>query len=367
MTKYSAIYYPDCYINNYKTLTTYLLLYDELHFIALSDDATNPTDRFRKLPKYTVVTRIWKGQKHEFLISGSEIRTSEKSIEIDDQTKRTLLFYQFVQRYKILIGDAIFFHPHLLSSALNRIKDKLLRGELEFDELIKFFCGEDEEIRSLVNFQKEFPTIRDEVLWRIVPTAMKLAKEHDLLLVSDKEDVPVPFLSTEIASVKKLTSILAEECVNILVPSCREVSPEEILEIRQTLNDLLIPFRISLQRLSKDLRDAINSNMNINEIRREAKFIVESQVEPAVFELKKRIETANSKLFNKVFGKILSWIPFVAKAYALPTPDNLLAVAKQIGADSSTILDAIDDLSYSRNQGLCFLLKAEEVLTKNSD
>ncbi len=80
--------------------------------------------------------------------------------------------------------------------------------------------------------------------------------------------------------------------------------------------------------------------------------------------MKKRIENANSKCFNKVFGKVLSWIPFIAKAYALPTPDNLLAVAKKVGKDSTTLLDAVDEVSYTRSQGLCFLLKAEEILAR---
>ena len=67
---------------------------------------------------------------------------------------------------------------------------------------------------------------------------------------------------------------------------------------------------------------------------------------------------------RKVFGKVLSWVPFIAKAYALPTPDNLLAVAKKVGGDSTTLLDAVDEVSYTRSQGLCFLLKAEEILAR---
>ena len=126
MAKYSAIYYPDCYVGSGRALATYMLLYDELHLVALSDDAKNPTVRFRELPKYTIVTAINKGKTVEFAVTGNEIRTSGDLGELDDQIRRTLFFYQFVQRYKVLIGDALFFHPHLLSSAMTRFTDKLL-------------------------------------------------------------------------------------------------------------------------------------------------------------------------------------------------------------------------------------------------
>jgi hypothetical protein len=365
--QYSAIYYPDCYVDSGKALTTYLLLYDELHLVAISDDARNPTERFRKLPDYTMVTNINKGHSQEFAVSRDGIRSSGAPGEIDDQTRRILLFYQFVQRYKPLIGDAVFFHPHVLSSALNRLTDNLLGGGLDLDEIAKFLSGEDEDLRALTEFQAKYPSVRDEALWRIVPTAMKLAKDEDLVLVSDRMDIPVPILSSRIASVRALTSILAEECISLLVPSCREVSAEDILEVREALSDLLIPFRMSLQGLSKDLRDAIDSEEGAEDVRKEAKFIVESKVEPALFQLRQKIEKANSKLFNKAFGKVLSWIPFVAKAYAFPTPDNLLAVAKKVGGDSDGLLDAVDDASFTRNKGLCFLLKAEEVLAEKKE
>jgi hypothetical protein len=365
--KYSAIYYPDCYVDTGRALTTYLLLYDELHLIAISDDARNPTERFRGLPDYTMVTNINKGRSQEFAVSRDEIRTSGEPGEIDDQTRRILSFYQFVQRYKPLLGDAVFFHPHVLSSALNRLTDNFLGGGIDLEEFANFLSGKDEDLRALTEFQAKYPSIRDEALWRIVPTAMKLAKDEDLVLVSDRVDIPVPVLSSKIASVRALTSILAEECISLLVPSCREVSAEDIIEVREALSDLLVPFRMSLQGLSKDLRDAIDSEEGAGNVSKEAKFIVEGKVEPALFELRQKIEKANSKLFNKVFGKVLSWIPFIAKAYTLPSPGNLLAVAKKVGGDSGALLDAVDDASFTRIHGLCFLLKAEEVLAEKKE
>lgn len=364
--RYSAMYYPDCFVDNLENLTTYLLLYDELHLVAMSDDSKNPTEKFRSLPKYTVIKSFKPGQDLvEFAVSATEISSKGDPGELDEQTKRTLLYYQFVQRNKELIGDAIFFHPHLWASATNRITEKLLRGGLDLEEFYNFITSQDAEMSALDDFRRKNPSVQDAVLQRTVPTAAKLAEDNGFILVGDKSNTPFPVLSQEIESVRKLTAVLAEECVKLYVPKCHEASPDAILEIRESLKDLLVPFRMSLQGLSTSLRAAIDSETNMADIRKEAKFIVESQIEPAVYELKTKIEKANSKLFNRVFGKVLSWIPYVAKAYALPTPDNILAVAKRVGADSSSLLDGIDELSYTRNQGFCFLLKLEDAFKKN--
>ncbi len=363
--KYSAMYYPECYVDSPKALATYLLLYDEIHLISLSDEAKNPTEYLRKIPAYTTIKAINKGHEDiDFVVSASEIRASANPGEIDKQTRRTLLFYQFVQRHKELIGNTIFFHPHLWASALNRITSKLLGEGLPYDELAKFIYWKDEEMGTIADFQKNYPSIQDEALWRIVPTATNIARERDFILVSDNSDIPVPVLSKEIKSVRNLTRILAEECIKIYVPSCLDVSPEEILEIRQALGDLLIPFRMSLQRLSKNLRATIEAGSDTDNIRQEAKFIAESQVEPAVFELKKKIENDNSKLFNRAFGKLVSWVPLVAKAFALPTPDNVFQVAKKVATDSGTLIEGLNDLSLSRDEGLCFLLRIDDEIKK---
>ncbi len=362
--KYSAFYYPDCYIDSPSSLATYLLLYDEIHLVALSDDAKNPTEYFSKLPKYTTIKAIAHGREVEYLITADEIRTKKDQGEIDEQTKRVILFYQFIQRNKELIGSTIFYHPNILASATNRITSKLLREGLPNEEFLKFLTGDDEEIHTLEEYRKNYPTIQDEVLWRIVPTATKIAKERDYVLISDVSDIPVSILSTENKSVRNLTSILAEECIKLYIPSCIDATPEEILEVRQELKGLIIPFRMSLQRLSKDLKSAIDAQTDIENIRREAKFIVESQVEPAAFELKKKIEQANSKLLTKVFGKMLSWCPLIVKAFALPTLDNILKAVKQVTSESEPIMESLDNIAYSCDQGLCFLLQVNEKLGK---
>ncbi len=360
---YSAVYYPNSYIQDQRSLMAYLFIYDELHFVTFSTDSRNPTEYFKNIPDHTEISSITKKGKRNFWVTSNEVK-SNLSGRLDEQTRQVVEFYQFIQRYKRFIGDSIHFHPNMIASLLSRMTDQITGAGLPASDLIQVLLRQDPAIIEFDKFQNEFPEVKTETLWATVPTALSLAKEKELILISDSSDIPVPLLSNKVKNVKLLTSILAEECIKITIPDCSSANPEEIFEIREKLKDALIPFRMSLQKLSGDLRNSLDEDMAIEDVKGEAKFIVESQIQPAVYELQKSIEKSNSKLINKVFGKVLSWIPYVAKAYAMPTPDNLLSVARKMGADSSSVFDAIDDISYTKAQGLSFLLQVEQATTK---
>ncbi|MDK2622450.1 hypothetical protein [Vibrio vulnificus] len=362
-SNYSAIYYPNSYVQDPRSLMTYLFIYDEIHFITPAMDSRNPTEYFKNLPDYTKISSITRNGQRNFLVTRDEVK-SNQSGELDEKSKQVVQFYQFIQRYKDFIGESIYFHPNMIASLFSRLTEKVTGEGLPVSDLMQLFLRQDPAIIEFDKFQKEFPEVKNETLWATVPTALNLAKEKDLILVSDTSEIPVPLLSNKVRNVKLLTSILAEECVKITIPDCRSANPEEILEIREKLQDTLVPFRMSLQKLSGDLRNSLEEDMAIEDIKGEAKFIVESQIQPAVYELQKSIEKSNSKLLNNVFGKALSWLPFVAKAYTMPTPENLLAVAKKMGTDSNSVFDALDDLSYTKAQGLSFLLQVEQATTK---
>lgn len=365
MTKnYSAIYYPDSYIFNQKSLMTYLFIYDELHFVTFADDSKNPTEYFKNIPDYTTITSITKeGGQREFYIHGDEVKSNIAG-DVNADARQVIEFYQFIHRYKSLIGEYIYFHPNMMANLWSNMTDQLWNGGLPTEDLLSLFTGSNPTILEYEKFQQEYPEIKNETLWRTVPTALNLAKDNELILISDRSNISVPFLSENHKNVKLLTSVLAEECVKIMIPDCRQATPDEILEIRSKLNDNLLPFRMTLQKLTGDLRGALEADINIDDLKGEAKFIVESQIEPQLYELKQAIERSNSKVMNNVFGKFLNWIPYIAKAYVMPTPDNILSVALKMGEDTNSILDTIDDFSYTKAQGLSFLLQVEEATSK---
>ena len=133
---------------------------------------------------------------------------------------------------------------------------------------------------------------KDSFIFKSSSTAMKLAEDNGWILIGDDPEVPVPYLSERANTVRFLTSILAEECIKISLPQSISLNAEDILIPREKLKDLLIPFRMTMQKLSMQLKIAIKDSRDINVIKSEAKYIAESQVEPAIFEIKKKIEEA---------------------------------------------------------------------------
>ncbi|EJX2556568.1 MULTISPECIES: hypothetical protein [unclassified Vibrio] len=362
--KYSAIYYPDSYIFSQKSLMTYLFIYDELHLVTFADDSKNPTEYFKNIPDYTTVTSMTQdGSQREFYIHGDEV-TSNAAGDVNADARQVIQFYQFIHKYKSLIGESIYFHPNMIANLWSSMTEQLWNGGLPIQDLVSLLSGNNPTLLEYEKFQQEYPEVKSETLWRTVPTALNLAQDKDFILVSDKADISVPFLSENHKNVKLLTSVLAEECVKIMIPDCRQATPDEILEIRSKLKDNLLPFRMSLQKLTGDLRGALESDAKIDDLKGEAKFIVESQIEPQLYELKQAIERSNSKLMNNVFGKFLHWVPYIAKAWAMPTPENILSIAQKMGEDTNSILDTIDDFSYTKAQGLSFLLQVEEATGK---
>jgi hypothetical protein len=340
--KYIGIYYPNCYIENQVSLTTFALFFDELHLITISDFANDPTNYLKQLPKSININVI-----------GSPS---------NDEIERTKNFYQFALNNQELLGQILFFHPHLLDSSVTSFSSKLLSGKLTQDEFLNFFIGETPEKKVYEEFVKKFPNIKDEFALRSSPTAIKLAEENDWILVSDNPELPVPYLSDKSKTVRYLTTILAEECIRINLPQSISLNADDILLAREKLKEQLVPFRMSMQKLSSTLKSAIKDIKNIDEIKVEAKFIAESQVEPAIYELRRKIEIEKDKLWIKIFGKVISWIPLVAKGFAMPTPDNIFEAMEKVYGDVGTLAENIQNIDIAKEAGMCYLLKLDEII-----
>ncbi len=342
--KYIGIYYPDCFIENPISLTTFSLFFDELHLITMSDMSKDPTNYLKSLPSTFHIN-----------VFGSP------SQSVLEKTKQ---FYQFALNNQELIGKILYFHPHLLDKSVTSISSKLLSGGLTQDELFNFLSGDTPEQKIINDFIKKHPEVKDEFVLRSSPTALKLAEDNEWVLLSDNPDLPVPYLSDKVKTVKYLTTILAEECINISIPQSTSLNAEDILAAREKLKEQLIPFRMAMQKLSSTLKSAIKESQDINTIKSEAKFIAESQVEPAIYELKRKIEIEKNKLWITVFGKVVSWIPIVAKAFVAPTPDDVFRAMGKVYGDVGDIAKGANNIDIAKEPGICYLLKLDEIMTK---
>ena len=87
-----------------------------------------------------------------------------------------------------------------------------------------------------------------------------------------------------------LASVLALESVRLVLPRLRALQPREIAEFRQQTKELVVPFRMEMLKLSRNLNHAISSKPTFGELQREAKFLAETTVLPLLQDLRRTIE-----------------------------------------------------------------------------
>ena len=154
--------------------------------------------------------------------------------------------------------------------------------------------------------------------------------------------------------------------MKIILPKSISLNADGIVYAREKLKNELIPFRLTLQKMSSLLRDGIKNSKSIDDVKQEAKFLTESKVEPALNEIIRRIEIEKDRLWIKIFGKVVSWIPLVAKSFVMPSPDNLFKTMEKVYGDVENLTSSINEFNLAKEPGLSFLLKTDKLINKKS-
>ncbi len=129
--------------------------------------------------------------------------------------------------------------------------------------------------------------------------------------------LPVPSIGGESTknNAKLLSSIMAMECVNLVLPEIGELQPIQILEVREEISKYIVPFRISMLRLSAQLNKSIDSACSNKDVVEAAKFIVETEVYPALLELKNELERPRKGWLSRSWD-LAKVVPRLAMSYA---------------------------------------------------
>jgi len=113
----------------------------------------------------------------------------------------------------------------------------------------------------------------------------------------------------------------------------------------------------------KDLSLISDKLGSLSEIKIAANLIAKTKVEPSLSELRRRIELEKGKLWRKVFGRTISWLPLIAKSIISPSPDVIYSALSKGRGDLEQLLSTAQGISSVQQQGLNFLLKLQDVTT----
>jgi hypothetical protein len=153
------------------------------------------------------------------------------------------------------------------------------------------------------------------------------------------------------------TSVLAKKVLEEFVPDIGDAYFPDILEVKEKFSDELAFFRSGLTRLSAKLKELPWSR----DLEEELGKLVETEVRPSLFELKRSLKTSTRKVVEKVFANIKdpkSYLPFGATILTDVAP--MIATLASVGiAGFKTLYDLyVERKTIEEKNNLIFLVKA---------
>lgn len=204
--------------------------------------------------------------------------------------------------------------------------------------------------------------------WLSYPAnALIYSIKNGVPLVSDNPRFPVPTLGglSPKDNAKLLSTILAIEAVNLLLPPVKELTCEQILEFREETREFVKPFRVAMIRLSKELNAAINSEISLSEVKRAARFIVETTVQPELAEFKAVINDPSKPWYGRVVDLAKSAPGLLANFSSMPANLALANVlAKIVGTLADLRDEQLEKEKKMKRSGFYYLIKIEELASQ---
>lgn len=274
ITKWSAVYYPDPFIEDRRTLTTMSLLFDQIicHSVC-SDMACGGGSG--------MMGDMWHDDGGELVDAGVVL--------LDEQVLDPNIGFQYYES-----DFDTFYLMQVTAVVVNTVREK-----------------------------RAIP-VASQSAWPI-PAAVLAAPDF----ASDAQGQAVA---------------LATECLSLVLPRFAALSNEDILEAREKLAEHLVPFRSSMLQLAPALRSALDARAGADEVRAEARYIVETTVAPVVLEIERRIERENSRFWRRLLMKGGSILPKLVINWA--TKGGIAAAVESIATCSALAVEGINQEAF---------------------
>jgi hypothetical protein len=189
--------------------------------------------------------------------------------------------------------------------------------------------------------------------------AFLYAARKGLPLVTNNPYLPIPAIPTESPkdNATLLATIMAIECINIALPALPSMTVATIAEMRAETRESVRPFRREMLKMTKDLNVMLASNATMEDVQRSARFLAQSQVMPALEELREVLNQPKKPWYRRATD-LAKEIPELATSYAT-MPTNI-ALAKSLAKIAGALADTQDrqrEAEERKRTGMYFLLK----------
>ena len=158
-----------------------------------------------------------------------------------------------------------------------------------------------------------------------------------------------------------LASTLALKAIQMVLPAAGNIAPDEVRALREKLEDVLVPFRMSMLQMTRDLRGYISDPAaDLKDIDAEAEFLVLSTIRPKLYEIRMKIRKHNDSLLRKIFGSALKVLGLGGKFALLPSPGTAMDLAQGVGHEALDVGGVAQGRKSDMTSGLMFLSRIED-------
>ncbi|MDX6528064.1 MAG: hypothetical protein QOH41_354 [Blastocatellia bacterium] len=193
--------------------------------------------------------------------------------------------------------------------------------------------------------------------------------EEGVVPVTDDSSFRVPASLIESIDLSRhayvQASILAMKSLEIVLPAFAQIPDLELLEAREKLKEHLVPFRRQMLSLAPAVRSGLKSGATIDDVHREAEYVIQTRIAPVLGELKDRLRQEKGKFWRNLLLKGGGVAPKFVLNYV--TSGAVKAAVSAIGDVKELACDAVDHGdaigSLKRNGGLGYLLAVNEIGT----
>lgn len=244
----------------------------------------------------------------------------------------------------------------LVDANVLELRAEVMVPEIEPKSTPEHYWGTGEDLERFVELQ-------------VTSMALNVCVDSGAVPVTDRPDWPVPATLANKIDVRRFAKLqaasLAMQSLDIIIPVSTEITSEDILEARYRLKEQLIPFRRAMLSLAPFVRQGISSYSSVEEVHKEAKYIVETRVAPTIHDLRDRLSKEKSQFWRRLIMKSGMLVPRIILNWV--SKDALTAAILSLESAQEVTLDMIDRKtllsSLKTHGGLGYLLSVGDILS----
>ena len=189
--------------------------------------------------------------------------------------------------------------------------------------------------------------------------AIDYAARHQLPLLDDGSGLALPFRARYKDNAQSLSTLLAIESVNLIMPDLPLMTCQELVDFRLENTSELRNFRASMLRYSKAVNAEITDDTGIEELIKKVKFFADSEIAPALHDLSRDLLNPNRPWLRRMAdgGRI------GASLLAGVLTGGLVGAKNAADAMQGAILSELESKGEkqeaAKRNGLYYLLKAK--------